>query len=468
MTPKPHVARLARLGWAALLLILTLGQPVLAQVSERFTVAKVPVDFLASPGVPIVDVILSFDAGSRRDPPGQAGTAELTHTLIAKGTAQRDEQAISEAFADLATSLTGSVDIDRATLTWRMLAQPEVIDGTIALIAEILGQATFPEAVVERERQRAVAALQDALTRPEVIANRTLTATLYAGHPYGQLATPESLAARTRTDLIDFFRRHYTRATAHITIVGDIDRTAAERLAATIANSLPAGEPLPPLPPLPAPPRTPRLPIAIDHPAEQTHWAIGMALITRDDPDYFPLLVGNWILGGGGFNSRLMREVREARGYAYSVSSALEPLALPGPWTIALQTRGRHAEAAREVVAATIKNFLAEGPSEDELALAKRALADGFGLRLDSNRKLASFLSVVGYYRLPPDWLARYPEAVRAVTAQAIHTAFTQRINPAALTWVRVGGSGDRAESAKPQPPTQPTAPAAAAHSSVP
>ncbi|MFN4021930.1 MAG: M16 family metallopeptidase [Hydrogenophilus thermoluteolus] len=448
----------------ALLVGFGLTTPVRAAVSDRFVVDGVPVDFVMSPGIPLVDVIVSFDAGSRRDPPGKAGLAALTRTLLTAGTTQHDEQALSEAFADLATDLTGGVDPDRATLSWRTLAKPEIRSAAATLVAEVLSDATFPEAVFAREQARMIAGLRDALTRPEVLAERALTAAIYRDHPYGQLTTEASLAQLTRDDVVAFFKRHYTRATAQVTIVGALTHDEAAALARTLVAALPPGEALPALPPVPAPATTPQT-IVRDHPSEQTHWAIGMAVLSRDDPDYFPLLVGNWILGGGSFSARLMQEVREKRGYAYSVYSALEPLAQPGPFVIRLQTRGRHADAAREVVAATLARFLAEGPTPEELALAKRALADGFGLRIDSNRKLAAFLSVVGYYRLPPDWLERYPEAVRAVTIEQIRDAFRRRIDPNALVWVRVGGAGDQpnAPSSASNAPPAPDA-AATAH----
>ncbi|WP_459828534.1 M16 family metallopeptidase [Hydrogenophilus islandicus] len=430
-----------------------------APVSDRLTIAGVPVDFIASPGVPIVDVVVSFDAGSRRDPAGKAGLAGLTRSLLTAGTSRRDEQAIAEAFADLAADLGGGVEEDRATLSWRTLAQPEIRTAAARLVAELLSDAAFPDAVFAREQARAIAGLKEALTRPEVLAERALAAAIYPNHPYGQLATVESLASLSRHDVIDFFRRHYTRASATVTIVGALTREEAKALAETVVAALPAGEPLPPLPAVTARLDQAGRTIAIDHPSEQTHWAIGMPLITRDDPDYFPLLVGNWILGGGSFSSRLMHEVRESRGYAYSVYSALEPQAQPGPFVIRLQTRGRHADAAREVVAATLERFLSEGPKPEEVTLAIQALADGFGLRLDSNRKLASFLSVVNFYRLPPDWLARYPEAIRAVTADAVRAAFRRRVNLGALVWVRVGGSGDAAnQSPAPAAASQPAA----------
>ncbi len=416
---------------------------VAGPVTERWTTPQgVRVDFLPSPGIAIVDVTVSLDAGARRDPVGKEGLAALTRALVTSGTAQRDEEAFAEAWADLASELEGGSEEDRVTLSWRTLADAEVRDAAVALVAEMLAQAAFPEAAFTRERARRQAALENALTRPEVLAERAVRQAVYRDHPYGRLATPASIAALTREDVVAFFRRHYTRQGAHIAIVGALSRAEAEQLAEAIAAALPEGEPLPPIPAVPSLNEAQH--IAIPHPSEQAHWAIGAAVYRRDDPDYFPLLVANWVLGGGSFSSRLMQEVREARGFAYSVYSSLEPLAQPGPFVIRLQTRGRQSEEARAVVAETLQRFWRDGSSAEEVKLAQSAMADGFGLRIDSNKKLLGFVSMLGYYGLPTDWLATYPDAVRAVTPDKVRAAFARRIDPQRLVWVRVGGDGDK------------------------
>ncbi|MCX7946595.1 MAG: insulinase family protein [Hydrogenophilus sp.] len=431
--------------WTALLIFLSHASIVhAAPISERFVVDGVVIDLVETRTLPIIDLILSFDAGSRRDPPQQEGLASLTQALLFGGTTAREEQSLAEAIADLALQHSGAVDQDRSILRWRFLADAPIRDAALSLIAEIVATPAFPEPIVVREKNRAIAALQESLTRPEVVAERTLWSRLYPDHPYGRLPTAESLAPLTREALIAFHRRHYTRATLSIAIVGPLSRAEAEALVRPIIAALPEGIPLPPpSPPLSAPSSAPPSPIYLPHPSTQTHWLVALPLIRRDDPDYFPLLVGNWIFGGGSFSSRLVQAVREAHGLAYSVYSQLEPLADPGPWTIRFQTRGHQAETARAIVLETLTRFLSEGPSEEELRLAQTALADGWGLRLDSNRKIADWLAIVNFYRLPPDWLNRYPEAVRATTAEAIRNLFQQRIDLSALTWIAVGGNDD-------------------------
>ena len=170
---------------------------------------------------------------------------------------------------------------------------------------------------------------------------------------------------------------------------------------------------------------------------------IGMPGLTRDDPDYYALVAGNYVLVGGGFVSRLMKEVREKRGYAYSVYSYFEPQRVAGPFRIGLQTRGQQADDAIAVVRDTLKQFIAEGPTQQELDAAKGNIVNGFGLRLDSNAKLLGYVGVIGFYGLPADWLEQYPRAVSELTVEQVRDAFQRRVLPAHLVTVIVGGDGD-------------------------
>ena len=158
----------------------------------------------------------------------------------------------------------------------------------------------------------------------------------------------------------------------------------------------------------------------------------------RGDPDFFPLTVGNYILGGGGFVSRLTKEVRDQRGYAYSVYSYFLPSQVAGPFEIGLQTKRSQATDALKVVRQVLAEFLAKGPTAAELRAAKANIVGGFPLRLDSNKKLLDNVAVIGFYGLPLDWLERYSQRVEAVTVADIRAAFARRIDPAHLVTVKV------------------------------
>ncbi|MDR3212704.1 MAG: insulinase family protein [Azoarcus sp.] len=402
------------------------------------------VHFVASHELPMIDIQIDFAAGSAADPVGKSGLAGLTRALLDAGAGNLDEQAISERRADLGLILGGGVDNDRTSFTLRTLSAATERDASVALAANVLAHPTFPAAVLERERTRALAGLRESLTKPATLAARAFNTTVYAGHPYGVNLDAESLNATHRDDLAAFHARHYSARNASIAIVGDIDRATAEKIALALTRDLPAGgdaaETLPP----PAQPAGSQARIA--NPSAQAHILIGQPGMQRDDPDYFPLLVGNHVLGGGGFTSRLMSEVREKRGLVYDIHSYFEPRRVAGPFQIGLQTRGSQSELALQVVRDTLAAFIKDGPTEKELQAARDNLANGFGLRLDSNAKILGYVSMIGFYGLPLDWLERYPREVAAVNRAAVRDAFARRIHPDHLVTVIAGGDGDKGE----------------------
>jgi zinc protease len=178
--------------------------------------------------------------------------------------------------------------------------------------------------------------------------------------------------------------------------------------------------------------------VALEHPASQAHIHIGLPAIERGNPDFFPLIVGNYTLGGGGFVSRLMKEVRDKRGYAYSVYSYFAPLKQTGPFQIGLQTKRSQAKEAIAVSRDVLAGFLRDGPSDEELAAAKANLTGSFPLRLDSNKKILDNVAVIGFYGLPLDYLDNYQEKVRAVTVDDVKRAFSRYVRPADLMTVTV------------------------------
>lgn len=261
---------------------------------------------------------------------------------------------------------------------------------------------------------------------------------MYPSHPYGLTATPSTLAAITREDVERHYRARYVAAGAAVTIVGDLSIDAARALAEQLTSRLAPGSDVA-LPP-PAPPASGET-VRVAHPSTQSHVLLGEAALARDDPDYFPLLVGNYILGGGGFVSRLMTEVRSKHGLAYSVYSYFYPFAQRGPFQVGLQTRRDQANEALKRVRDVIAEFVAKGPTETELKAAKKSLIGGFPLRIDTNRKLLEQLAVVGFYRLPADWLDTYPARLEAVTLDQVRSAFARRIATDKLATVVVGAT---------------------------
>ncbi|TAK91457.1 MAG: insulinase family protein [Burkholderiaceae bacterium] len=392
--------------------------------------------FVQADAIPMLDIQVDFDAGARFDPPGKSGLAQLVQDLIGKGTPDLDEQQFEERLADLGTEMGGGAQMDRSSHTLRTLTDPTVRTAAIALFAQALHHPTFPEDVLAREKTRSIAALKEAHTRPDQIAARRFYALLYGNHPYAAEPTEQSVAAITRNDLENFYRNTHSAARAVVSMIGAIDRSQAEAIAEQLTRDLPAGSDLP-TPAAPAATRAQTEHIA--HPAQQSHILIGLPAVVRGDPDYFALLVGNHVLGGGGFTSRLMREVREKRGLAYSVYSYFSPMKQAGPFVIGLQTQRAQTDAALAIVNQTLREFLQQGPSAAEVRAAQNNLVGGFPLLIDNNHKLLQNLATIGFYGLPLDYLDHWTEKIAAVTVPQIRAAFARKVDAGQLVTVVVG-----------------------------
>jgi len=429
---------MSRLILLALLFVSTFvhaGPPIQHWVAP--TGAKVY--FIESRSLPILDVNIDFVAGGARSPADKSGVASLTGSLLEAGTQAAgmtlDEEQISARLVDLAARLSSGSDHDKASVSLRTLSSAEEKTGALALMRAVLSAPTFPEAVLAREKTRTIEALKEADTRPDAIAAKNFTAALYPNHPYGRIATVDSVARIERNDLVQFHKTYYTAQRAIVSLIGDVSRAEAEAIAVQLTEALPAGEAPAELPAVTLPERGL---LKIDHPATQSHIHVGLPAINRTDPDYFALLIGNYTLGGGGFVSRLMKEVREKRGYAYSVYSGFSPRVLPGPFQIGLQTKREQAGDALKVVDEVLTEFVAKGPTDAELAAAKKNLIDGQALRIDSNAKLLGYLSLIGFYGLPLDYLDQFPRKVSAVTRDDVRMAFQRHVKKDHLVTVIV------------------------------
>jgi zinc protease len=432
---KMWIKRALRIAMA--LTVFTAG-PAYAgpKIDHWVTASGARVFFVETRALPMLDVQVAFAAGGAYDPQDKAGLSGLTRGLLRLGAGGLDEKQIGEKLADLGAQLGTGGDDDRATVSLRTLSDPAQRLPAVELMARVLQQPDFPETVLSREKKRAITNLEDSLTRPDTLAARAFSQAIYGQHPYGMVATPESIDAVSRDDLVAFYRAHYAPTTAVVTLVGHVSRAEAEAIARKLTDGLPRNPAARALPPV-TPPSVAEIRIA--HPAAQAHVLIGSPVMRRGDTDYFPLVLGNYTLGGGGFVSRLMQEVREKRGLAYSVYSYFAAYRDAGPLQLGLQTKREQTGEALAVARNTLAKFLADGPSAEELAAAKANLVGGFPLRLDSSRKLLENVAVIGFYDLPLDWLDTYRQKMQAVSAADIRDAFARRVRPENLITVIVG-----------------------------
>jgi zinc protease len=394
--------------------------------------------FIESRDLPILDVSVDFSAGSSTDTPEKSGRAGLTLHLVNLGAGGLSEDQIAKAIADVGAQLGAHFDQDRAGVTLRTLSSARERKQALDIFASVIQHPEFAGNVLEREQARVIAGLREVDTKPDSIADRALMKMLYGSHPYGLRGSGEveSVSALRREDLVDFYRSRYIAADAVISIMGDVSRAEAAAIAESLTKDLPQGKPADVLPAVAAPVTETR---RITHPATQSHILLAYPGLRRGDPDYFPLLVGNYILGGGGFTSRLMEEIRQKRGLAYSVHSHFTPLEKLGPFEISLQTRKEQSEEALILTRKILAGFVADGPTAKELVAAKQNIIGSFPLRIDSNKKIMGYLAVIGFYNLPLTYLEDYVKAVDRVTVAEITDAFQRRIKPDGMVAVVVG-----------------------------
>ena len=398
--------------------------------------------------IPMVDIEISIDAGSRYDPKDQSGLASLTAAMLTRGIAWQggilNEAQQADAIAELGASISASASGERAIVRARSLSKPDILNPLLQLLVASVSKPIFDQSILIREKQRVSSAIQEGDTKPEVVLQKRFRQEVFGNYPLARSPSIESVTAIKEGDLKRFHLDFYRQDRVIVNIVGNIDPAKAKQIAEQIVTSLPTKGPvIPSLPPLersPIEPESKRL-IRIPFQTQQTHIAMGMTAIARDNPDYFPLLVGNYVLGGGGFVSRLVGEVRDKRGFAYSVFSYFQPGRDTGTFEAGLQTRNDQADQALNVLQETIARFIEDGPSDAELAAAKANLTNGFPLRLDSNRKLLDNLSAITWNQLPLNTLDVWTQQVAAVKKDDVRNAFKRHLDMRRMISVLVGGT---------------------------
>ena len=404
-----------------------------------------------SHNIPMVDVQIDLDAGSRRDPTDKPGLASAAAGQLASGTRAQpgaqgpyakamNENQLGEAWADLGASFAASATGDRLSFSLRSLGDADLLDKAAQLAARQMAHPAYPQAIWQRDRDKLAAAIRESLTRPGTVAQNRFADAVYSGHPYGWRSTPESLKRIGVADLHRWHAQALRPCRAVVSVVGDVSRAQADALVTRLLALWPQGR----CESLPAVAEVPELKAAQDirvpFDSAQAHVLIGQPGHKRNDPDFFALLLGNHILGGGGFTSRLTAQVREQRGLSYSVYSYFSPALHAGAFTVGLQTRPDQAAQAVEVARQVVKDFVAQGPTEAELQAAKDNLIGGFALRIDSNRKLLDNVANIAWNQLPLDYLDRWTENVAKVTVADVRRAFARVLQPGRMVTVVVGG----------------------------
>jgi zinc protease len=325
----------------------------------------------------------------------------------------------------------------------RTLSRADDANPALKIMSKVLEQPTFAEPVIQRERARVIDDLVASEGQPQSLAAVAFQELVFAGQPYGhrESGNINSVKSLKRADLESFYRSHYSAQAAVIALIGDVTREQANKIAEQLTANLPSASFAASTAITPVPTLRQAVLKRITFPSQQSQILIGQPGVARGDPDYFALYVGNYVLGGGGFDSRLMHEVREKRGLTYSVYSYFMPLRQAGAFQIGLQTRADKTAQALAVTQQTLTDFVAQGVTAAELTQAQHSIIGGFPLRIDSNQKLLEYLAMIGFYQLPLNYLDTFPNKVAALTAEQIKHAFQTHIHPERMVTVVVGNA---------------------------
>lgn len=378
--------------------------------------------------LPVVMITLLIKASPLNEPAGKAGVAHLTSTMLTKGTAKRKALDISEEIEFMGASIDISTNNDYTAISMSVLKKD--IEKGLDIFSDILLGPSFPEDEISREKELLKGSLKQREEDPIFVAGKTFIREVFGPHPYGRLVegTIESIDKIKRDDLLGFYHEHYVPDNAVISIVGDLTPKEMKSLlnkhlgkwdrSKSPSTQKREGE---------APSRHPGTPalekpktVLIDKDLTQATIIFGHTGISREDPDYYAVSVMNYVLGGGGFVSHLMKSVRDEMGLAYSIHSFFTGNKEPGQFEVQVQTKN---ESATTVISEILKqiNLMRTGPITDsELKDAKAYLTGSFPRRFETSRRIADFLTAAEFYNLGEDYIEKYPDYINKVTKEDI------------------------------------------------
>ena len=397
------------------------------------------------PDLPMLDINVTFDAGSARDGK-KAGLANLTLSMMDSGAAGMNADEIAEVFESVGARLYASASKDKANIGLRTITLEKPFKKAIDNWLAVIKSPDFPKADFERLQKQMKVSFESSKQRPGSIAGEAFYKHLYGDHPYAQPTRgfEETVAAMTTDDLKAFYDRYMVEENAMVTIVGAVSREQAEGLAKRVADVLPAGKKAKPIPEVQ--PLKKAKTVHIPFPSSQAHVIIGQTGYKRGDPEYFKLYLANHPFGGSGFTSRLMKEIRVKRGLSYSVYSYFSPSRELGPFIMGLQTKVAQIDEAKEALNGMLKTYLKEGATAEEIEGSKLNITGGFPMNIAGNSNIGNYADVIGFFGLPLDYLDQFTDKVNAVSKDDAADAMRRRINPDAMLTVIVGGEETKAK----------------------
>jgi zinc protease len=390
---------------------------------------------------PLVTVRLGFPAGSKFDPEGLAGLSESAGALLTEGTGSRSARQIAEEAASIGGAIHANSSADSLVIEANTLA--ENLPVLLGLVGDVARNATFPDDEVELRKQNRAQELLAQRSQAGFLAAEKFREVVFGPHPYArQEPTLESIGRISRAALADFRERHLAPKGAVLVLVGALPPRAEllDLLDADFGSWTPRD--MPPAPAADFPPPKRRVAL-VDRPESvQADIRIGRLAVGRAHPDYFPLLLGNTILGGGA-SSRLFMNIRERLGYAYDAHSTLQPLKDAGVFGVTTQVRNGVLVPAMEAILFELENIGAQETSPAELSDAKNYLSGVFVIRLETGDGLAGQVAAVRLMGLPLDYLETYTSRLRAAGPDEVRSAAARYIYPADAAIVVVGDAAE-------------------------
>ena len=388
-------------------------------------------------GLPIISIEAGFDGGARLDPDGKAGLALLVSTLMNEGAGDYDSTAFAQKMQDKAISFGGSADIDAFYLSLTTLTANKA--DAFELMRLAVASPRFDQEAIDRMKAQMFASQKEADEDPSSSAGNTWSERAFPGHPYGRRVegTAESLAAVTRDDIVDFMRSRLGRDRLKVVVVGDISAAELGPLLDTLFAAIPAtraatdpGET--------AMQNGGKLDI-VDHDIPQSVVVFGAPGLKMTDPDYRAAQVMNYVMGGGGFASRMMKEVRVKRGLAYGIYTGLAGYRFADTLTGTVGTDNARVKETIDITKAEIVKMRDGGVTDEELADAKAYLTGSYALGFDSNAKIADRLLGLYLAGFDTGYVNRRNSEIEAVTKDQVTAVAKRLLNPDAFYWVVVG-----------------------------
>lgn len=407
-------------------------------VHHWLTSQGTPVYFVPTESGAMIDILISFDAGSSRDTE-KWGLAYLTAKSLSKGTSQHTVEQIAQIFESHGAIYKSTIDRDRMVLSLRSLTDPNMLQPALKIFSEIIAQPAFFGPNFQQLKNQTLLSLKKDEQQPNKIAQKKFYETIYGQHPYAHpiQGAANTVAQISVDDLKQFHQRYLVANNATLTIVGGIHRDLARTISENILALLSNGEKAKPLPKVSA--LTENKEMKIPFHSNQSHVVLGQPVRIVGDPDYFPLMVGNYILGGGSLVSRLFQEIREKKGLVYSVSSVMSGLKDPGPFYINLQTKTTQTDETITLIKQILNEFVDKGPTDTEVQAAHKGMVGSFPLNFNSNEKIAELIAELSFYHVPMEFLKNYPKDIEKVTVDSIKKVFKARVHPHNMGLIVVG-----------------------------